>query len=86
MDARVVLGNLLRPSVVGTEAFPNRGGGQAPDGELLSALEEGAAVDSAVNVTVEKVKQFLGEIAGFLALHDGRLPTSGKHITLPVSS
>ena len=69
LDALVVLGDLLRPGVVGAEALPDRRGGQAADGELLRAIQEFAAVDVAVDILVEQVEQLLRVIGRFLSFH-----------------
>ena len=69
LDAAVVFGHLLRPGVIGTEALPDRGSGQAADGEFLRAIQECAAVDIAVHVAVKKVQQLLRKIGRFLSFH-----------------
>ena len=59
LDTRVVLGHLLGPCVIRFEAFPQRHRRDAPDGELLRAIEELTAADVAVLVFVEEIEQLL---------------------------
>src|ERR1700680_326078 len=69
LDTAVVLGDLLRPRVIRAEALPDGRGSHAAYRELFRAIQEFAAVDIAVNVTVKEVQQLLREIRGFLPVH-----------------
>src|SRR5207237_10539724 len=80
LDPLVVLGHLLRPGVIRTEAFKQRSNGHAANCEPLGAIEEGAAIDIAMHVLVEQIQQFLWVIGGFLTLQ-GESPSSVEPIT-----
>ena len=67
--ALAVLGDLLRPGIIGRQALQDRDGGQPADRELRGAVQKGAAVDLAVLVLVEDVEQLLRVVRRLFALH-----------------
>ena len=82
------LGTCCGPGVIGAQALPDGGGGDAADGEFLGAVQEVAAVDVAVDVPVEQVEQFLREVRGFFAFHLLPVPSQwfellGRRIARP---
>src|SRR5262249_55752750 len=78
LDLRVVGLDLLRPRVVGPEAFEQRERRHAADGEFLRALEKIATRDLAVLILMEKVEQLLGIIRRSLSVH-GDAPRVGLY-------
>ena len=68
-DAGVVLGDLLRPRVIGTQGFQQGGGSQAAHGEFTGTVEEGAAGDLAMHIFIVEIQKFLVEIGSSLAVH-----------------
>jgi hypothetical protein len=56
LDPLVVFGDLLSPGVVWPETLKDGHRGKTADREFLSALQESAAVDVAVNVAVQQVQ------------------------------
>src|SRR5207248_8020458 len=69
LNPAVIFGNLFRPRIIGTEAFPYRRRCQAADCIFFRALQEVAAIYIAMHVTVKQVQQFLWEITGVLSFH-----------------
>ena len=51
------------------EAFKDRGNGKPAGGKLLSAIQELATPNVAMDVKVKKIEQFLREVGSFLAFH-----------------
>ena len=75
-EPRVVLRDLLRERVIGTQRFQHRRGREAADGILAGLVEEIAAGEPAVHVSIEQFQDFGREIAGFHSFH-GRSPSLG---------
>ncbi len=82
LDAAVVLGNLLRPGVIGTQALPDPHGRHAANREFLRAFQEIAALDFAVHIAVKQIQQLLRILARLPSLHWDIPPHQGKDITL----
>ena len=69
LQPRIVLRHLLRPGVVGPEAFEDGGDGQPADGELSRPVQKRAAVDVAMLVLVKEIQELLRIVGRLLSFH-----------------
>ena len=70
-DALVIPRDLIGEGILRSQSIQKCNGGHATDGELGSAIEKAATVDTAVGVVVIEVQDFLGEFGSGLAFHGG---------------
>ena len=71
LDAWIVLRHLLGERVVGAEHFQQRRASEAANGEAGSPLDEAPAVEPAMGIVIVQIEQFLIEVRGGEAVHDG---------------
>src|SRR4051794_32711444 len=74
VDSRIVLRNLLRPRVIGPQAFEHRGRGEAAHRVFRRAIEKFAPCDGAMHIAIEQLQYVGRKIARLLAFHWAQYP------------
>jgi len=77
LETTVILGHLLRESIVRSQRLPESHRGEAAGCVLLRGVEKIAAAHLAMNVVVKDVQQLLWEIGRFLSCHSSLFPRYG---------
>ena len=83
VDARIVLLHLLGERVVRAQTLQHRGCRESADGVSGRPVEELAPREHAVDVAVEELQDFLGEITRLSAFH--RVPPSPVRMPAPAA-